>query len=105
MKYGYEKLLHVIFYGRKPEPFIKVKESDIEILVQDMDKALSMLSDKEADILNLYFALNVEKPSTLEEIGAKYNLTRERIRQIKENAIRRLRYPSRFQHLRKYLSD
>jgi RNA polymerase primary sigma factor len=55
-------------------------------------------------VINLYFGLNQEKPLTLEEIGARFSLTRERVRQIKEKAIRRLRHASRSKALRAYLN-
>jgi len=72
-------------------------------LSDDMEKALSMLSDREKLILSLYFGLNGEEPLTLEEIGKKLHLTRERIRQIKEKAIVRLRHSSRAKYLKGYI--
>lgn len=72
-------------------------------LSDDMEKALSLLSDRERMILNLYFGLNGEDPLTLEEIGRKLGLTRERIRQIKEKAIMRLRHSSRSKYLKGYI--
>ena len=72
-------------------------------LSDDMEKALDTLSDREKLILSLYFGLNGEEPLTLEEIGKKLNLTRERIRQIKEKAIVRLRHSSRSKFLRGYI--
>jgi len=70
----------------------------------EIDKALDSLTPREAEVINLYFGLNAEKALTLEEIGARFNLTRERVRQIKEKAIRRLRHASRSRSLRAYLS-
>ncbi len=70
----------------------------------EIDKALDTLTAREAEVINLYFGLNSEKALTLEEIGARFNLTRERVRQIKEKAIRRLRHASRSRSLRAYLS-
>jgi RNA polymerase primary sigma factor len=72
-------------------------------LSDDMEKALNTLSDREKLILSLYFGLNGEDPLTLEEIGQKLGLTRERIRQIKEKAIMRLRHSSRSKYLRGYI--
>lgn len=72
-------------------------------LSDDMEKALSMLSEREKLILSLYFGLNCEEPLTLEEIGKKLRLTRERIRQIKEKAIVRLRHSSRAKYLKGYI--
>jgi RNA polymerase primary sigma factor len=54
-------------------------------------------------VIKLYFGFDVEEPLTLEEIGEKFNLTRERVRQIKEKAIRRLRNTTRSKELKKYL--
>ncbi len=70
----------------------------------EIEKALNTLSPREALVINLYFGLNHQKPLTLEEIGARFSLTRERVRQIKEKAIRRLRHASRSKTLRAYLN-
>ena len=70
----------------------------------EIEKALHSLTPREAEVINLYFGLNSEKALTLEEIGARFSLTRERIRQIKEKAIRRLRHASRSHSLRAYLN-
>jgi RNA polymerase primary sigma factor len=70
----------------------------------EIGKALETLTARESEVINLYFGLNQEKALTLEEIGARFNLTRERVRQIKEKAIRRLRHASRSKSLRAYLS-
>ncbi len=70
----------------------------------EIDKALDSLTAREAEVINLYFGLSQEKALTLEEIGARFSLTRERVRQIKEKAIRRLRHASRSRSLRAYLN-
>ena len=70
----------------------------------EIEKALDSLTPREAEVINLYFGLNSEKALTLEEIGARFSLTRERVRQIKEKAIRRLRHASRSRSLRAYLN-
>ncbi|HBC47012.1 MAG TPA: RNA polymerase subunit sigma [candidate division Zixibacteria bacterium] len=75
-----------------------------ESLKVEIEKALDTLTPREAEVINLYFGLNHEKPLTLEEIGARFSLTRERVRQIKEKAIRRLRHASRSKALRAYLN-
>ncbi len=72
-------------------------------LRKDVQRALSTLTKREADVITLYFGLNGEHSLTLEEIGEKFNLTRERVRQIKEKAIRRLRHTSRSKALKPYL--
>ncbi|MCK4222619.1 MAG: sigma-70 family RNA polymerase sigma factor, partial [Dehalococcoidia bacterium] len=70
----------------------------------EIEKALDSLTAREAEVINLYFGLSYEKALTLEEIGARFSLTRERVRQIKEKAIRRLRHASRSRSLRAYLN-
>jgi len=72
-------------------------------LRREVQRALSTLTPREADVITLYFGLNGEHAMTLEEIGEKFNLTRERVRQIKEKAIRRLRHTSRSKALKPYL--
>jgi len=72
-------------------------------LRKEVQRALSTLTQREADVITLYFGLNGEHAMTLEEIGEKFNLTRERVRQIKEKAIRRLRHTSRSKALKPYL--
>lgn len=72
-------------------------------LRREVQRALSTLTKREADVITLYFGLNGEHAMTLEEIGEKFNLTRERVRQIKEKAIRRLRHTSRSKALKPYL--
>ena len=72
-------------------------------LRREVQRALSNLTQREADVIGLYFGLNGEHSNTLEELGEKFNLTRERIRQIKEKAIRRLRHTSRSNALKPYL--
>ena len=72
-------------------------------LRREVQRALSTLTQREADVIALYFGLNGEHVMTLEEIGEKFGLTRERVRQIKEKAIRRLRHTSRSKALKPYL--
>ena len=72
-------------------------------LTKDVQRALSTLTVREADVIELFFGLNSKSAHTLEEIGEKFNLTRERVRQIKEKATRRLRHTSRSTTLRSYL--
>ncbi|GAB4398328.1 MAG: RNA polymerase sigma factor RpoD/SigA [Microscillaceae bacterium] len=72
-------------------------------LRKEVQRALSTLSDREADVVAYYFGLNGTPALTLEEIGEKFNLTRERVRQIKEKAIKRLRHTSRSKALKPYL--
>ncbi len=72
-------------------------------LRKEVLRALSTLTQREAEVIMFYFGLNGEQAMTLEEIGEKFNLTRERVRQIKEKAIRRLRQTSRSKALKAYL--
>lgn len=74
-----------------------------ESLKTEIASALSSLPEREAEVLRLYYGIETEHSMTLEEIGEKFNLTRERVRQIKEKAIRRLRHASKSKHLRTYL--
>ena len=75
----------------------------VDSLRRELERALSTLTQRESDVIAFYFGLNGEQAMTLEEIGQKYNLTRERVRQIKEKATRRLRHSSRSNLLRTYL--
>ena len=72
-------------------------------LKREVQRALSTLTPRESEVIALYFGLNGESAMTLEEIGEKFNLTRERVRQIKEKATRRLRHSSRSSFLKPYL--
>jgi len=72
-------------------------------LRREIQRSLSTLSQREADVVILYFGLNGEVALTLEEIGEKFNLTRERVRQIKEKGVRRLRHASGSRGLKHYL--
>ncbi len=74
-----------------------------ESLRMEIDRAISTLPSREADVLKLYFGLNSKHPMTLEEIGEEFDLTRERVRQIKEKAIRRLKHASKCKNLKAYL--
>ncbi len=73
-----------------------------ESLAKEIDRALATLTERERDIIRLFFGIACQE-MTLEEIGEKFGLTRERVRQIKEKAIRRLRHTSRSKLLKTYL--
>lgn len=94
-------LIDILEDEYQPGPDESLLEQSLKI---EIEKALDTLTPREAEVINLYFGLNSEKALTLEEIGARFNLTRERVRQIKEKAIRRLRHASRSRSLRAYLS-
>ena len=72
-------------------------------LRQEIQQLLATLTEREADVILLYFGLNGKHPMTLEEIGAYFQLTRERVRQIKEKGIKKLRNSSRSEVLKLYL--
>ncbi len=74
-----------------------------ESLRKEIDRAVQTLTQREADVVKLYFGLGEGHPMTLEEIGERFDLTRERVRQIKEKAIRRLKHTSRSKILKSYL--
>jgi RNA polymerase primary sigma factor len=74
-----------------------------ESLIKEVQRSLTTLTTREAEVIGLYFGLNREQPMTLEEIADKFDLTRERVRQIKEKATRRLRHSVKGRILKSYL--
>ena len=68
----------------------------------DVEQALGALAPREAEVVRLYFGIGQEQPLTLDEIGQRYGLTRERVRQIKERALRRLRQAGRREALEQH---
>ena len=94
------RLLDIVHNDNQPPPDSRLMQ---ESLRQEIDRALATLSSREAEVVRLYFGLGREHPLTLEEIGELFKLTRERVRQIKEKALRRLRHTSRSKSLRTYL--
>ncbi|MCI0515229.1 sigma-70 family RNA polymerase sigma factor [candidate division KSB1 bacterium] len=94
------RLLDIIESETTPAPDSTLMHESLRI---EVAQALASLEPREAEVIQLYFGLDLEKPLTLEEIGAKFNLTRERVRQIKEKALRRLRHTSRSKMLRCFL--
>ena len=93
-------LYDVLNSGESPNPD---KELIHESLRIEINRALETLTPREADVVKLYFGLGEHQPMTLEEIGETFDLTRERVRQIKEKAIRRLKHTSRSKILMTYL--
>jgi len=93
-------LYDVLSYGESPNPD---RELLHESLKTEVERALETLTPREADVIRLYFGLGDQQPMTLEEIGETFDLTRERVRQIKEKAIRRLKHTSRSKILKTYL--
>ncbi len=94
------RLLDVLVNDQQPSPDSILMSESLKL---EIERALSTLTEREAEVIRLYFGLNNEHSLTLEEIGDKFNLTRERVRQIKEKAIRRLRHASRSKNLKAYL--
>ncbi len=74
-----------------------------ESLSEEIKRSLSTLTEREREIIVLFFGLSTNHPLSLEEIGEKFNLTRERVRQIKDKALQRLRHTSRSKILKSYL--
>lgn len=93
-------LLDLIENMHEPSPDEPLLGESLKI---DLEGALKTLSRREAEVIRLYFGLNRDRALTLEEIGEQFRLTRERVRQIKEKAIQRLRHVSRSRALRLYL--
>ena len=81
----------------------QVESAENDAVKGRRDRALSTLTERERDVVKLFFGIGVNHGLTLEEIGDKFDLTRERVRQIKEKAIRRLRHSSRSKLLQQYL--
>lgn len=94
-----QSLLDVLADDRQESPENEVMRG---CLRGQIDSALGSLVGREAEIIRLYFGLDGEEPMTLDQIGARFGLTRERVRQIKEKALLRLRHPSRCDQLRTY---
>ena len=93
-------LYDVLNPGESPNPDKSLLHESLKV---EILRALETLTPREADVVKLYFGLGDAHPMTLEEIGETFDLTRERVRQIKEKAIRRLKHTSRSKILRTYL--
>ncbi len=93
-------MLDLIASDELPSPMFELMS---ESLRQEIERALKTLTVREADVIKFFFGLNGKYPLTLEEIGEKFELTRERVRQIKEKAVRRLKHTSRSKILKSYL--
>ncbi|MBK8706857.1 MAG: RNA polymerase sigma factor RpoD/SigA [Saprospiraceae bacterium] len=77
----------------------------IESLRREIERSLSTLTDRQCDVIKLYFGIGVEHPMSLEDIGDKFGLTRERVRQIKDKAINKMRSANRSKLLKHYLGS
>jgi RNA polymerase primary sigma factor len=85
--------------AERAEENIEHKES----LKQEIDRSLKTLTERQKEVICFFFGLGVDHPMSLEDIGARFNLTRERVRQIKDKAITKLKTNSRSKALRTYL--
>lgn len=96
-----ENSLHdVLVNDELPSPDDELMTESLKV---EINRALNVLNEREKEVLKMYFGIDSDQPLTLEEIGEKFNLTRERVRQIKEKAIRKLRHNSRSKNLKSYL--
>ncbi|GGE19410.1 sigma-70 family RNA polymerase sigma factor [Psychroflexus salis] len=93
-------LYDVLNFEESPNPD---KDLMHESLQTEIERALETLAPRDADVIRLYFGLNGNQPMTLEEIGETFGLTRERVRQIKEKGVRKLKHNSRSKILKTYL--
>jgi RNA polymerase primary sigma factor len=93
-------LLDVLSNGNSPIADLSLMN---ESLQKEIKRSLSTLTEREQDVIILFFGIGIPHPLSLEEIGEKFGLTRERVRQIKEKGIRRLRHTSRSKLLKSYL--
>lgn len=94
-------LYDVLNTDESPNPDEELMNESLRI---EIERALQTLTPREADLIRLYYGLNGSHPMTLEEIGETFDLTRERVRQIKEKAIRRLKHTSRSKILKSYIA-
>lgn len=90
----------VVQSDESPRPDNDLMNASLNI---EVNRALNTLSDKEAEVIRYFYGIDEEQPMSLQEIGDAFGLTRERVRQIKEKAIRRLRHVSKSKVLRTYL--
>lgn len=94
------RLLDVLENEEIPNPDFELMGESLKV---EIERALSKLTKREAEVIRLYFGIGREHSLTLEEIGERFDLTRERVRQIKEKALRKLRHHNRSAALRAYL--
>ncbi|NND34580.1 MAG: sigma-70 family RNA polymerase sigma factor [Saprospiraceae bacterium] len=96
-------LLDVLENGNTPKTDSKLEYN--ESLRKEIERSLGTLTERQCDVIKLYFGIGVEHPMSLEDIGEKFGLTRERVRQIKDKAINKLRSASRSKLLKHYLGS
>ena len=93
-------LYDVVQSGESPKPDNSLMKESLNV---EINRALDTLSDRESHVIKLYYGLDNEAPMSLVEIGETFDLTRERVRQIREKGIRRLRHQSKSRILKTYL--
>lgn len=96
------RLLDILEDEMQPSPDEELMNDSLR---EEVKKVLNTLTPREAEVISLYFGIGRDYPLTLEEIGSRFGLTRERVRQIKEKAIRRLRHASRSRPLKAYVKS
>jgi RNA polymerase primary sigma factor len=94
------RLIDVLKSDQSPQPDSEITDFSLSV---EIERALATLSTREKEVITMYFGIDRYEPLTLEEIGQELSLTRERIRQIKEKALQRLRHKSRSKTLKMYL--
>ena len=100
---GEEEDSHLSDFIQDQRMPIPAEEVDRQMLQEQMGEVLQTLTDREEQVLRMRFGIGGEEPHTLEEVGQTFHVTRERIRQIEEKAIRKLKHPTRSRKLRDYL--
>ena len=93
-------LYDVVNSNESPRPDANLMRVSLNI---EINRALDMLSEKEAEVIRHYYGINNKQPMSLQEIGDSFGLTRERVRQVKEKGVRRLRHTSKSKVLKTYL--
>jgi RNA polymerase primary sigma factor len=74
-----------------------------ESLANEIERSLATLTERQKEVIKLYFGIGIDHSMSLEDIGERFDLTRERVRQIKDKALKRLRHTSRSKMLKSYL--
>ncbi|MBA3349806.1 MAG: RNA polymerase sigma factor RpoD [Actinobacteria bacterium] len=100
---GEEEDSHLGDFIEDSEAVVPLERASFRLLQEQLESVLHTLADREKDVIRLRFGLVDGQPRTLEEVGKKFGVTRERIRQIESKTLSKLRHPSRSQKLRDYL--
>jgi RNA polymerase primary sigma factor len=100
---GEEEDSHLGDFIEDPEAVVPLERASFKLLQEQLESVLHTLSEREKEVIRLRFGLVDGQPRTLEDVGKKFGVTRERIRQIESKTLSKLRHPSRSQKLRDYL--